>query len=90
MQSNDDLASFDFGKVKEKEVIGYGAYWFIKGGYKEIVVVKKVSLSESADDEDCFRKEAKLLKSLKHKNVVKFKGFCNSPVSIMLDRVHVF
>ena len=61
-----------------------------KGRFREeIVVVKKVS-SESADDEDCFRKEAKLLKSLKHKNVVEFKGFCNSPVSIMLDRVHVF
>ena len=36
-------------------------------------------------DEDCFRKEAKLLKSLKHKNVVEFKGFCSSPVSIMLE-----
>ena len=46
-----------------------------KGRFREeIVVVKKVS-SESADDEDCFTKEAKLLKSLKHKNVVEFKGF---------------
>ena len=63
-KSNDDLASFDFGKEKEKEVIGYGAYGLVyKGRFcEEIVVVKKVS-SESANDKDCFRKEAKLLKS---------------------------
>ena len=28
-KSNDDLESFDFGKVKEKEVIGYGAYGLV-------------------------------------------------------------
>ena len=85
-KSNDDLESFDFGELKEKEVIGYGAYGLVyKGRFREeTVVVKKVS-SESADDEDCFTKEAKLLKSLKHKNVVEFKGFCSSPVSIMLE-----
>ena len=58
-KSNDDLESFDFGKIKENEVIGYGAYGLVyKGRFREeIVVVKKVS-RESADDEDCFRKEA--------------------------------
>ena len=48
-KSNDDLESFDFGELKEKEVIGYGAYGLVyKGRFREgIVVVKKVSSEQN-------------------------------------------
>ena len=46
-KSNDE--SFDFGELKEKEVIGYGAYGLVyKGRFcEEIVVVKRVSSEQN-------------------------------------------
>jgi serine/threonine protein kinase len=84
-----DMPQFEFHDLDEKEVIGRGSYGIV---YKardlsEEVVIKKI-LGESTDEEESFIKEAKLIKSLKHQNIVSFKGFCASPLAIMLEYVY--
>ena len=56
-----------------------------KATYKDETVVVKRILGESTDDEDCFLKETKLINSVKHENIVLFKGFCTSPYAIMME-----
>ncbi len=82
------MPQFEFHDLDEKEVIGRGSYGIVyKARYlSEEVVVKKI-LGESTDEEESFIKEAKLIKSLKHQNIVSFKGFCASPLAIMLEYV---
>ena len=84
-----DMPQFEFHDLDEKEVIGRGSYGIVyKARYlSEEVVVKKI-LGESTDEEESFIKEAKLIKSLKHQNIVSFKGFCASPLAIMLEYVY--
>ena len=55
-----------------------------KADYKGEIVVKKI-LGESTDDEDCFIKEAKLMNSIHHENILSFKGFCSTPYPIMME-----
>ena len=84
-----DMPQFEFDALNEKGVIGRGSYGIVyKARYlNEEVVVKKI-LGESTDEEDGFVKEARLIKSLKHQNMVSFKGFCASPLAIMLEYVY--
>ena len=49
-----------------------------------LFLLKKI-LGESLDEEDCFVKEAKLINSVKHENIVQFKGFCSCPYAIMME-----
>jgi serine/threonine protein kinase len=83
---NDGLPSFKFETLMNKDVIGRGAFGLVyKAKYDgETVVVKKL-LGESLDDENGFKKEAKLLSSTSHENIVLFKGFCSSPYAIMME-----
>ena len=45
-------------------------------------------MGEPTEDENNFLKEAKLLRSLQHKDIVAFKNFCNTPYAIMLEYVY--
>jgi serine/threonine protein kinase len=83
------MPPFDFRCIEEKKVIGRGSYGIVyKAQYiSEDVIVKKI-LSESIDEEDSFIKEARLIRSLKHRNIVSFKAFCTSPLAIMLEYVY--
>ena len=85
-QENLPSPLFKFDDLKSKDVIGRGAFGLVfKATYNgETVVVKKI-LGESLGEEDCFLKEAKLINSVKHENIVLFKGFCSSPYAIMME-----
>ena len=81
-----DLPSFNYEKVLTKEQIGNGAYGLVyKGKYNNEIVVTKKLQGESADEENCFVKEATLMFSLKHDNIVGFKAFSSSPCAIMME-----
>ena len=83
-----DLPSFEYEKVVLKEYIGNGAYGTVsKGHYKNETIVTKKLTGESADKEECFAKEARLMFSLKHENIVSFKAFSSSPCAIMMEYV---
>jgi serine/threonine protein kinase len=51
----------------------------------EKVVVKKLLPSSRSDEKQRFFKEARLLQSLNHKNVAKFKKVCIEPPAIMME-----
>ena len=73
-------------KVLTKEQIGNGAYGLVyKGKYNNEIVVTKKLQGESADEENCFVKEAMLMFSLKHDNIAGFKAFSSSPCTIMME-----
>ena len=79
---------FKFEDLQEKEVIGRGSYGIMyKARYHDKTVVVKNIMGESAEGEENFVKEAKLLRSLQHKNIVALKKFCNTPCAIMLEYV---
>ena len=59
-----------------------------KARYHDKTVVVKNIMGESTEDENNFVEEAKLLRSLQHKNIVAFKNFCNTPYAIMLEYVY--
>jgi serine/threonine protein kinase len=83
-----DLPCFEYEKIEEKEQIGHGAYGVVyKGRYNDEVVVEKNLHGESADEEECFIKEARLMFSLEHENVVSFKAFSSSPCAIMMENI---
>ena len=85
------LPVYDFSKLFNKEEIGKGTYGavftadypFTKGPEK--VVVKKM-LGEDLQDKKTFVKEARILEGLKHQNIVRFKGICNNPFALVLER----
>jgi serine/threonine protein kinase len=84
-----DLPSFNYENVELREQIGHGAYGMVcKGKYNkfnnEVVVIKKLS-GESANEENCFVKEARLMFSLNHENIVTFKAFSSFPCAIMME-----
>ena len=84
-----NLPSFDFEELKNVEHIAHGGYGIVyKASHKnDTVVVKKVA-GESAEDEDMFVKEAKLIHSCRHENIVSFLGFSRLPCSIMLEYLY--
>lgn len=43
---------------------------------------------ESEDEENCFVKEAKLMHSIKHDNVVRFKAFSRSSCAILMEYLY--
>lgn len=53
---------------------------------KEVVIKKMIDLEE--DEKDLFRKEVKLLHTLKHPNIVTFHGMCISPPAIMSEYMY--
>ena len=88
------LPSFEFCNIHNKEFLGNGRYGLVykanhktAGGNQNVDVVVKQMLSESSEDVVCFAKEAKLLFSIGHKNVVSFLGYCPQPCAIMVEYV---
>ena len=84
------LSHFKWEDIGDQDVIGHGSFgavFLTSFQKKETVVVKKL-LDSSADFLDAFVKEAKLLSSLSHENIVQFKSVCNNPVAIMLEYVY--
>ena len=80
---------FKYNDMQEREVIGRGSYGIVyKARYHDETVVVKNIMGKSTKDENNFVKEAKLLRSLQHKNIVAFKNFCNTPYAIMLEYVY--
>ena len=56
------LPTFDYDKIEEKEFIGHGSFGIVyKGKYNDEIVVAKKLHGESAEEENCFVKEAKLI-----------------------------
>ena len=75
MDNHSDLPEkFKYNDLQEREVIGRGSYGIVyKTRYHdETNVVVKIIVGESTEDESNFDKEAKLLRSLQHKNIVAF------------------
>ena len=70
-QITSDLLSFQYKDIENEKPIAKGGFGFVsKANYQnKTVVIKKIS-SESAEDEKLFLKEAKLIDSLRHVNVV--------------------
>ena len=84
-----ETGKFKFNELANKEVIGHGSYGIVyKTSYLGKTVVVKNILGESAAEQNSFVKEARLIKSLQHKNVVAFIGFCSEPYAMMLEYVY--
>ena len=67
------MPEFKFNELADKEVIGHGSYGIAyKTSYLGKTVVVINILGESAAEQNRFVKEARLIKSLQHKNVAAF------------------
>ena len=51
-------------------------------------VVAKQLRGESQEEEDCFIKEARLMITVDHENVVKFKASSTTPLAIMMEYLY--
>ena len=81
---------FKYNDLQEREVIGRGSYGIVyKASYHDGTIVVKNIMGELTEGENNFVKEAKLLRSLQHKNIVAFKNFCNTPYAMMLEYVYL-
>ena len=84
-----DLPAFDFNDLKDKKVIGNGSFGIVyKASHNNATVIVKKIASEAIEGEKLFLKEAKLIHSFQHANIVGFKGFCGLPCSIMLEYLY--
>ena len=88
-----DLPQFRNEDLKEIGIVGRGSFGvvvktkhLVRGYMSDTVLVKKL-LEDSIDDQQEFIKEARMLHSVQHENVVSFKAFCQRPCGIMLEYV---
>lgn len=87
-QITSDLPSFQYKDIENERPIAKGGFGFVsKANYQNKTVVIKKITSESSEDEKLFLKEAKLIDSLRHANVVGFIAFCTLPYTLMLEYV---
>ena len=87
-QITSDLPSFQYKDIENEKPIAKGGFGFVsKANYQNKTVVIKKITSESSEDEKLFLKEAKLIDSLRHANVVGFIAFCTLPYTLMLEYV---
>ena len=91
-----EIPQFKWEDLGNKEKIGrgsFGAVYRTSLGEKELVV-KKLFCAGDEDSQKEFLKEAKLVISLKHDNVVQLKAICLQPlcysVGVRLLRLSVF
>ena len=74
LRSTAGLPEFQWSDLSENDEIGRGAFGSVliacHGTATEKVVIKKLVCSSRADEKQKFFKEARLLKKLRHKNVV--------------------
>lgn len=84
-----DFPQFSWNELTNKEEIGRGSFGCVftaKTSDGESVVVKKL-LQQQERERRLFLKEARILKSLHHKNIVEKKAICENPLAIMLEYV---
>ena len=88
-----DLPQFRNEGLKEIGIVGRHSFGvvvkakhLVHSYVSDTVVVKKL-LKDGVDDQQEFIKEARMLYSLQHENVVSFKAFCQRPCAIMLEYV---
>ena len=87
-QITSDLPSFQYKDIENERPIAKGGFGFVsKANYQNKTVVIKKITSESSEDKKLFLKEAKLIDSLRHANVVGFIAFCTLPYTLMLEYV---
>ncbi|KAJ8043767.1 Serine/threonine-protein kinase STY46 [Holothuria leucospilota] len=82
---------FEWREVDKLHYIANGSFGTVFSGiYKqENVVVKRLDqLNMDSEEVKCFQKEATILNSLEHENIVSFKAFCDNPFAIMLEYVY--
>ena len=84
---DEDLPTFAWPSLEQKKKIGsgsFGAVYKAKYENQDIAIKKSV---EQYDDyyKRVFIKECKLLFSITHRNIVKFKAVCLTPLSVMLE-----
>ena len=77
-------------KLVSSDAVSFGAVvkakHLVHGYVSDTVVVKKL-LEVSVDHQREFIKEARMLHSLQHENVVSFKVFCQRPFAIILEYI---
>lgn len=74
------IAQFKWQEVLEKEEIGRGSYGAVyRTEFNNLPVVIKKLHGRDEDSTKEFIKEAKLLESLQHENVVELKAICTNP-----------
>ena len=81
---------FSWDDIANLEEIGRGSFGCVftaKQRNGEMVVVKKL-LRQHERETRLFVKEARILNSLRHKNIVELKAVCEKPIAMMLE--HVF
>lgn len=84
--SLEGIANFKFRELTDKDEIGHGGFGTVyTARYRGQTVVIKKFLNQSAEGVKCFEKEAKLLASVKHPNIVNFRAASTNPYSIMLN-----
>ena len=82
-----DFPQFSWSDLTDKEEIGrenFGCVFIAKRSDGESVVVKKL-LRQHEWETRLFLKEAPIMKSLCHKNIVEMKAVCENPLAVMLD-----
>ena len=87
-----NVPHFDCNALAVKERLGQGSFGDVytvdykaPGKDIETVVVKKVLPALDQEEKKLFYKEVALLNRLDHANIVKMKGVCQNPLSIMLE-----
>ena len=81
------IPQFKWEDLGCKEKIGCGGFGtvYLTRLAEEQVAVKKLLGSSDEDSKKAFLKEAKVMLSLQHENVVQFKAICLRPSAIMLE-----
>ena len=85
--SFNDFPQFSWSDLTDKEEIGRGSFGCVftaKRSDGESVVVKKL-LRQHDRETRLFLKEARILKSLRHRNIVQMKAVCENPLAMMLE-----
>ena len=84
-----DFPQISWSDLADKEEIGRGSFGCVftaKRSDGEAVVVKKL-LRQHERETRLFLKEARILKSLRHTNIVEMKAVCENPLAMMLEYV---
>ena len=86
-----DFPQFSWSELADKEQIGRGSFGRVftaKTSDGDSVVVKKLLRHHVHERERrLVLKEAQILKSLRHKNIVEMKAICENPLAMMLEYV---
>lgn len=85
------LKTFLWEEIKDKDVIGAGAFGGVITGKREngiTVVLKKLLRQNNNYERRLFYKECRLLAGLENKHIVKLQAVCESPLAMMMEYVY--